>query len=486
MNAGKGKSAQLSKLRERAEVVLGPQGEDLPEMSAEEVRKLVHELRTYQIELEMQNEELRTAQEELTESRDRYSDLYDFAPVGYLTLNEKGVILQANLTAAEMLGVERTRLINQRLSGFVVAEDEDIYYLHRRQLLETRKRQTCELRIRKQDDRRFWAKTESTLTEDTDAGGLQIRTILSDITERKRAEEELKKAHAELERRVELRTAELAAANVKLHEEIAEREKTEEQRRKLEAELTHTARLKTMSEMASGLAHELNQPLGAIVLKAEALAFKARRDPARSTKDLVESLAFLAEQANRAGSLVRRMRQFAKHATPKRTTLTLAEVVAEVVPLVEKDLREAGVAFTLDADQSLPEILADKLLLQQVLLNLTRNAIEAMESTEFSARRLDIQAHVRDGLLEVAVRDSGCGIPADNAGHIDDLFRTFYSTKAEGMGMGLWISRSIIESHGGRLWAEPNPDRGATFTFTLPITTQDQENEAATDRLCHR
>jgi signal transduction histidine kinase len=160
--------------------------------------------------------------------------------------------------------------------------------------------------------------------------------------------------------------------------------------------------------------------------------------------------------------------------------VTMAEVVDEVLALVQRDLRASGIALELKIEDPQADLEADKVQLQQVLLNLIRNAIEAMENTEADRRRLCIERRVHDQLVEVAVRDSGHGIAADNA---DNLFKAFYSTKAEGMGMGLAICRSIIESHGGRIWATPNPDQGSTFTFTLPIATEDGENGTETSRI---
>jgi PAS domain S-box-containing protein len=153
--------SSVQSLRQQAEEVLQRQPEELREMLPEDIQHLIHELRVHQIELEMQNEELRRIQRELELSRDRYSDLYDFAPVGYFTLSETGVIQQANLTAATMLGMERGRLIKRPLPRFIASEDQDIYYLHRKQLFETLEPQVCELRMVREDGSQFWARIEA-------------------------------------------------------------------------------------------------------------------------------------------------------------------------------------------------------------------------------------------------------------------------------------------------------------------------------------
>ena len=178
-------------LRQRAEGKARPIGhQDLEALSPEEARRLVSELHVYQIELEMQNEELRRTQRELELVRDQYLDLYDFAPVGYLTLSEAGLIPLANLTAATMLGVDRASLIGQPLSGFILSEDQDIYYLHRRKLLGTQRPQVCVLRMVRKDGSQFWARIDSAMALD-DEGQAVCRTTVSDITEQKRAEQAL-------------------------------------------------------------------------------------------------------------------------------------------------------------------------------------------------------------------------------------------------------------------------------------------------------
>jgi PAS domain S-box-containing protein len=192
-------TGSVQSLRQRAEEVLQRQPEELREMPPEDIQHLIHELEVHQVELEIQNEELRRIQRELELSRDRYSDLYDFAPVGYFTVSVKGLILEANLTAATMLGVERGRLIKQPLSRFILREDQNNYYLHRNKLFETQQPQVWEMRMVRGDDSQFWARIEGVVARDSE-GQPVCRATMGDITERKRAEEELKQTVAELER----------------------------------------------------------------------------------------------------------------------------------------------------------------------------------------------------------------------------------------------------------------------------------------------
>jgi two-component system, cell cycle sensor histidine kinase and response regulator CckA len=174
-------------LREQAKALMAGSVEDAGDLSPEEIRELVQELHTHQIELEMQNEQLRQVQEELLEAHGRVSDLYDFAPVGYVTLSEKGLIIEANLTIAEMLGVERRQLIKQPFSAFIVDEDQDAYYKHRRMVSDKKERQTCELRMRKKEGEPFWAALECVHTEGEN--GVELRYIVADVTVKRQAQD---------------------------------------------------------------------------------------------------------------------------------------------------------------------------------------------------------------------------------------------------------------------------------------------------------
>jgi diguanylate cyclase (GGDEF)-like protein/PAS domain S-box-containing protein len=192
-------SDQAADLRRRAEEKARGNEAETPEtLSPEDARQVVHELRVHQIELEMQNEELRRAQAELEASRVRYFDLYDLAPVGYFTVSEQGLILEANLTAADLLGVARGALVKQPFSRLILPEDQGIYYGHRRQLFEAGAPQVWELRMTRAGGDPFWARLEATAAQEAD-GGPMCRVVLSDITERKRAEDELRRANDALE-----------------------------------------------------------------------------------------------------------------------------------------------------------------------------------------------------------------------------------------------------------------------------------------------
>jgi formate hydrogenlyase transcriptional activator len=223
---------KTSSLRKRAEEFLNKNPEAVNEITSTDVKKLVEDLHIYQIELEIQNEELRRAQLELEASRDRYSELYDFAPVGYVTISENGSVLQANLSCNAMLGVKRSSLIGKPFSRFINKNDQDVFYLHRKALFETKAKQVCELRIVRKDRTQFHAQLQSNLVKGTKGDIAQARTTITDINERKLMEDALGKAHDDLDRRVKEQTAELTETNKKLNREIKERRLAEEAVRK--------------------------------------------------------------------------------------------------------------------------------------------------------------------------------------------------------------------------------------------------------------
>jgi PAS domain S-box-containing protein len=199
MKNNKSKPISLKKLRKQAEKRLLERDTDIANMPLKDINELIHELEVHQIELEMQNEELRQAQLDLETARDKYTNLYDFAPVGYFSISAKGLILDANLVCATMLGMERGRLTGRRFSPFIAKDDQDVFYLHRQKLFETKTKQVCELKLTKKDGTKFYAQLESYAVKDEAGNYSAIRTSLSDITERKQADLELIATKQEIE-----------------------------------------------------------------------------------------------------------------------------------------------------------------------------------------------------------------------------------------------------------------------------------------------
>ncbi|MHB1025777.1 MAG: PAS domain-containing sensor histidine kinase, partial [Desulfobacteria bacterium] len=251
-------------LRRRAEDLLRGKPADLASIPPEEAGRLLHELQVHQIELEIQNDELRRAQQELEASRVKYFDLYDLAPVGYFTVDEKGLILEANLRGADLLGVGRNRLVRQPLTRYIVPEDQDVYYLHRKRLLETGVRQVCELRMVHRDGSPFWVRLELGAARGGVDGPSVCRITVSDITGNKRAEEALSNASKELEKRVDDRTAELLTANKLMKKMLDEGKRAEEKLRKSREQLRNFSGClqSLLEEERTRISREIHDELG--------------------------------------------------------------------------------------------------------------------------------------------------------------------------------------------------------------------------------
>jgi C4-dicarboxylate-specific signal transduction histidine kinase len=280
------------------------------------------------------------------------------------------------------------------------------------------------------------------------------------------AEEQLREAHEELELRVQRRTAELDEINRRLRVEIEERRRAEEQVQQHQAELAHVARLSTIGEMLMELAHELNQPLSAISSYSQACKRLLTFGGPDNSEELLASLHQVGEQADRAAEIIRRLRRFVTKAKPVQTAVDVNTIARDVAELTNLEARMAKVNVLYDLTHPLPTVVGDRIELEQVMVNLMCNAFEAMRECPEEFRRLTIRTAVEGQSVRVDVCDGGKGIPPDAT---DRIFDRFFTTKPNGMGMGLPISRSIITSHGGILWVTTNSDRGSTFHFTLPI-----------------
>jgi len=256
--------------------------------------------------------------------------------------------------------------------------------------------------------------------------------------------------------------------------DLTDRQKTEARLQELQSELVHISRLTAMGEMASALAHELNQPLSAITNYMKG----SRRLLEQTTDERVgvvrEAMDSAAEQAIRAGQIIRRLRDFVARGESERRVESIAKLVEEASALALVGIKDQGIDVRYQLSRSSDLVLADKVQIQQVLLNLIRNAIEAMHDSP--RRELLISTiPTDDGMLMISVADTGAGISSEISGQ---LFRPFVTTKRQGMGVGLSISRTIIEAHGGRIWIEPNPGGGTVFRFTVRAVTEEDAKDA--------
>jgi signal transduction histidine kinase len=247
--------------------------------------------------------------------------------------------------------------------------------------------------------------------------------------------------------------------------DVTDLKRAEEERerfRQLQADLADRNRVALLGELTASLAHEINQPITGAAINASACARWLQRDVPNVT-EARETAAAMVADITRAADIIDRVRSLYRRGAPQRELVDVNEIIREMTVLLEGTANRTSVSICTNLDVETPRIAADRVQLQQVLMNLMLNGIEAMKDT--GGELTVTSKRTGDGQLLTAVSDSGIGIPADKA---ERMFEAFFTTKPQGTGMGLSISRSIIESHGGRLWATANPERGATFQFTLP------------------
>lgn len=692
---------------------------------AGQLQRLLHELQVYQVELEVQNRELLESQQQLEGARDRYADLYDFAPVGYLTLSDKSVILGINLRGAAMLGCERGRLVGKPLTPLLARRESRTLFAHLTQVFHSTDRVVDELHLKALSGREpIVVRIESIAAFAVEGAAATCHTAMIDITDQKQTEDALREGKARfyaifnqaavgvavidacsgkfqqvnqkysdiigyscqemqaldftqishpddlLAEQVKMqklwtgemrdfsvqkrlfrkdgsiiwvnitvsslwskgkspsfcmaiveditrakqaeavldgrhRVLELMARGAAIHDVLSqlvltaealnpntlsaillldeqgkhlrlgvapslsiessygidsvvtgpsgagcdnvrlsgervivkdimhesrcltcretmqrvglqscwsepilsstgkvmgifttygreastptceaielgqgsaqlaglaiERQRNEEQARQHQAELTHMARLNIMGELATGIAHELNQPLSAIATYAD-VGLRMVETGLKQPEKLREALQCAHDQAVRASEIISHLRQLVSKHAPQKTTVDLNELINQVIYFMKNDSRMQGVKFEQKLTINLPCILGDCIQIEQVLLNLLLNSAEVMQAASSLKRKVTVSTILNgDGYIQVAVADSGPGMSAET---LERVFEPFVTTKGvKGMGMGLSICRSIIEAHGGRLWAESQLGHGATFLFTLPLGT---------------
>ncbi|HSB72460.1 MAG TPA: response regulator [Candidatus Methylomirabilis sp.] len=427
-----------AELRQQAEARL-PQRPTAPDaLPPEDVPRVLHELQVHQIELELQNEELRRAQHALDASRARYFNLYDLAPVGYVTLSEQGLILEANLTAAKLLGVTRSSLVSQPISRFILPDDQDIYYRHRRQLSATGGPQVCELRMLRTDGAPFWARVEATAAEAEEGRAAVWGTVLSDITAQKQAEAALRQAHDTLEQRVADRTAELSGALQKLSIQS-------EQLRSLASDLT-LVELRERLLLAEQLHDGLQQLLVGARIQVEILGRgedpgvrQACQEISRLLEDaLADARSLTAELSPpivRTGGLLACLHWLARWSEEKhRLTVHLQAPAAPLPPLPED--------ITVLLFRSVRELLFNAVKYAQVP--------EATVTLAWDASGLTL-----------TVADAGVGFGPR-------------SLRGEGGGgFGLVRIRSRLELLGGCMTIDSAPGQGTRVTLAVLLPTAD-------------
>jgi len=408
-------------------------------ISQAEVKQLLHELRVHQIELEMQNEELLAAQEALEVSHARYLDLYDFAPVGYITVSHGGIVLEANLTAATLLGKVRSELVKRSIEGFILREDMDIYYLHSKKLFESGDLRKCELRLLKKDGSIFWARLDGIAIMDA-VGTRTCRMVMCDITEQRRAE--------------------------------AEKADFESRNRQFQ-------KVESLGRMAGAIAHHFNNKLSVVMGNLE-LVLEDLPEDAKNRKRLIHSMM----AAQKAAAVSRQMLSYLGQTSGRHEPINLSEACSPSLSLLQAAIPK-GMTLRVDFPDSGPVICSNPGQIQQILTNLITNAWESISGNQGRigltlrtvahgdipiSRRIPYDwqpQHIPHACLEVS--DTGCGISNKD---MEKLFDPFFTTNFTGRGMGLPVVLGIVKTHGGGIIVESEPGCGTVFRIYLPISTE--------------
>jgi PAS domain S-box-containing protein len=657
------------------------------ELDMDEAQFLLHELQVHQIEQEIQNHELREVQERLELARDRYSDLYDFAPVGYVTLDRKGIIRSINLTAASMFGVERANLEGMPFITKLSVGEHPAFYKHLRGVFDSGKKCVHDFRLKQPNGQFMIVRLESIAVRNGDVDIKHCNCVIIDITDQKVTEEEVRaerdraqlyldtvenlivvldsngdvslanrkacevlgyteqeligqnwfaacipaaesetvsaafsnlingkssqvdyftnpvvtrtgqerqiawhnkclygvdgnivgtlgcgedvtdRAHLEQELHLLYKAVEQSPDSVivadlngcieyinpafshktgykaeevigktprilksgktpvdhykkmwellakgedwtgevlnkkkngelfweqvyvspirdskknithylSIQVDVSEKKRLKQQAQQHQAELAFMARLNTMGEMATGLAHELNQPLSAINTYAD-VAIRMLDSGISQPDKFREVIDGSREQAIRASEIIRHLRQLVKKQASEKSEVDLNELIQGVVGFLEGEIQKRNIDLQLHLHENLPRLVVDNIQIEQVLINLLRNALEVERPVSSTTHEITIRtAIIDDKIVQVAISDNGAGMTSEI---LNQIFNPFFSTKGKrGMGMGLSICRSIVESHDGRLWATSEPGQGSTFFFNLPVSSRQLKSE---------
>jgi two-component system, cell cycle sensor histidine kinase and response regulator CckA len=431
---------KFNELRRQAEELMVKPDFSKTLVAVEDPLRLIHELQTFQVELELQNEELHRSQQELMEFKVRYTELYDFTPVGYVCLDIKGVIRNANLTLADMLSLERSSLIDQPLSGYVHFEDQDIYYRHIKDLAESKKRQICELRMTGSDGTIVDVQLESIVFSHQSWRPEQYRTVIIDITERKQMEKEQE------------------ALRLQLHQ---------------------SHKMESIRTIAGGIAHDFNNILFMISGNAE-LAITETRDwhPAYPKLERIRTAAL------RAAGIVKLLLSFSQTSDEKQIPRDVICVIKDALILLRASIPTTIAIHTKFPDEAVM-ILSDKIQIGQILMNLCTNASQAMEET---GGLLEISVGTKflpegtagdcpaGDYAEITVKDNGPGI---DPGILDRIFDPYFTTReiGKGSGLGLAVVYTIVKNHKGTITVQNQPEGGVLVTMLFPMLDQKKETK---------
>ena len=432
-------SKQFAALRKRAEEFVNKNLSALKKMPPRDIQNLIEDLNIHQVELQMQNEELRRTQLKLEKARDNYTNLYDFAPAGYFTITPEGIIVKANLTGAVMIGLEREVLIGKPFTDFINKNDQDVFYLHRKKLFKTKAKQTCELRLVKKDGVQFYAQLESSVVQGSDNNSDQHRIIISDITARVQAAEALQKAHNELKNRIDKRTAELN-------------------------------KIKAINTLAGGIAHQFNNALSGITGNIDLIEMDLP-----DNENMAGYIRQMKGSADRMTKLTEQLLAYARGGKYQAETISLNAFVENVLPLIQHGI-DHRIKIETDLLTDVLNINADPVQMQMIFSAILTNASEAIEGE--GRIRISIRgAEIDDEFVKyhsalkpgyhacLEVDDNGKGMDNEIRSKI---FEPFFTTKSPGRGLGMAAAYGIVKNHNGWISVYSEAGRGTVVRIYLP------------------
>ena len=402
-------------------------GEALEQRVAERTTELTRANENLRLEIA----ERKRAEAQLRESEERWRDVFENNPTMYFVVDAAGKVMAVNPFGAEQLGYNVDELVGQPVLGVLYESDREAIQRNVAQCLkQIGQSMSWELRKVRKGGSVIWVR--ETAKAVLRVNGPIVLIACEDITEQKRAEEALRQA---------------------------------------QADLAHVTRVTTMGELTGSLAHEVNQPIAAAVTNANTCLRWLAGD-APNIEEARAAAMRIVKDGTRAAEIISRIRLLFKKGTPERELVDVNEVIREMTVLLRNETTRGSISVRTELAADLPQVMGDRVQLQQVMMNLFMNSIDAMKDVD-GTRELAIKSQrAENEQLMVSVSDTGVGLPAQQT---DQIFNAFFTTKLHGTGMGLSISRSIVESHGGRLWAANNSPRGASFYLTLPTKVEAHE-----------
>ena len=390
-----------------------------------DTRILLNELHIHQIELEMQNRELRQSQQELEQARDKYANLYDFAPIGYASFDQKGCIQEINLTACRMLGMERTNILKKPFSVFLSNDDLSIFFNHIKEVFTSLQKERDELTIKSVKGGRTPVRIESIPYTDHD-GLVLCQTAIIDSTELKQEQENI-----------------LQRLNI----------------------ISHESRLMMIGQMTSEIAHEINQPLATIGNYSNA-GIRMHGTGKLDNETTCDLLRKITKQVERTSQIIVHLRKFSQKREMHFETLELNGLITDLLKLVDAEQHWHGVVLEKHLSDEELYIYGDPILLEQAILNILRNALESSSQGATDKPKTIITTRSEHNSVVIGISDNGPGVKAEL---VSQIFQPFVTTKETGLGLGLSIAKSILDAHHGNVYVTEVLNKYTTFNIELPV-----------------